>query len=102
MARMSNKDRIARAAEEARLADEEKAAKKVAKKKAPKKASKRPTKASAKDVRMKIVWVVVNPQGKPVKTYAYPDKDAAAIEVQRLSRSTGNSHALRSAKVPME
>jgi hypothetical protein len=53
-------------------------------------------------VRMKIVWVVVNAQGKPVKTYAYPDKDAATSEVQRLSRSTGNSHALRSAKVPME
>jgi hypothetical protein len=101
MARMSNRDRIARAAEEARLAEEEKLARK-AEKKVAKKSTKRPSKASAKDVRMKIVWVVVNAQGKPVKTYAYPDKDAATSEVQRLSRSTGNSHALRSAKVPME
>ncbi len=46
MARMSNRDRIARAAEEARPAEAEKLAKK------PAKAAKRPPKPRAKDVRM--------------------------------------------------
>ena len=97
MARMSNKDRIARAAEEARLAKEEKDAKKAAKR-----PSKKASKSRAKDVRMKIVWVVCNALGKPVKTFAYPDKDAATSEAQRLSTSTGHLHELRATKVPMD
>lgn len=102
MARMSNRDRIARAAEEARLAEEEKVAKKVTKKATKKVAKKRSSKSRAKEVRMKIIWVVCNSAGKPVKTFAYPDKEAAAAEVQRLSRSTGQPHELRTTKVPME
>jgi hypothetical protein len=97
MARMSNRDRIARAAEEARLTDEGKVAKK-----AKKKVAKRPSRAQAKDVRMKIVWVVCNSHGKAVKTFAYPDKDAGTSEAQKLSQSTGFPHVLRSAKVPMD
>lgn len=97
MARMSNRDRIARAAEEARLAETEKLAKKAAGK-----AAKRPPKPRAKDVRMKIVWVVFNAQGKPVKTFAYADKTAATTEAQRLSSSTGHPHELRATKVPMD
>ncbi len=97
MARMSNRDRIARAAEEARLAEAEKLAKKAAKK-----ATKRPPKPRAKDGRMKIVWVVCNDRGKPVKSFAYPDKAAATTEVQRLSKSTGRPHELRATKVPLE
>ena len=96
MARMSNRDRIARAAEEARPAEAEKLAKK------PAKAAKRPPKPRAKDVRMKVVWVVDNAHGKPVKTFAYPDKAAATSEAQRLSRSTGHPHELRATKVPMD
>ena len=77
MARMSNRDRIARAADEARLAEAEKLAKKAAK---------RPPKPRAKDVRMKIVWEVCNARGKPVKTFAYPrqgrghDRGSAALQ----------------------
>ena len=97
MARMSNRDRIARAAEESRLAEAEKLAKKAASK-----AEKRPPKSRAKDVRMKIVWVVYNSRGKPVKTFAYPDKAAATTEAQRLSSSTGHPHELRATKVPMD
>ncbi len=93
MARMSNRDRIARAAEEARLAEAEKLAKKPAK---------RSPKPRAKDVRMKIVWVVCNSHGKPVKTFAYPDKAAATKEAARLSKSTGFTHVLRATKVPMD
>ena len=97
MARMSNRERIARAAEEAHLAQEEKVVKK-----AKQKVVKRPSKAQAKDVRMKIVWVVCNSHGKAVKTFAYPDKDAGTSEAQRLSQSTGFPHVLRANKVPMD
>ena len=93
---MSNRDRIARAAEEARLAEEEKLVKKTSSK-----ATKRPSKR-AKEVRMKIVWVVCNASGRPVKTFSYPDKAAATSEAQRLSRSTGYPHELRASKVPMD
>jgi hypothetical protein len=102
MARMSNRDRIARAAEEARLEDAEKVAKKAAQPPPKKKAAKRATKPRAKEARMKIVWVVFNAQGKPVKTFAYPDKDAGTTEVQRLSSSTGHPHELRPTKVAMD
>ncbi len=97
MARISNRDRISRAAEEARLAEAEKLAKKTARK-----AAKRPPKLRAKDIRMKIVWVVCNAHGKPVKSFAYPDKAAATTEAQRLSSSTGDLHWLRATKMPMD
>jgi hypothetical protein len=97
MARMSNRDRIARAAEEARLAEAEKLAKKKVRTTA-----KRSPKPRAKEIRMKIVWEVCNAHGKPVKTFAYPDKDAGTTEVQRLSSSTGHPHELRPTKVPMD
>ena len=105
MAHMSNRERIARAAEEARLTEAEKTAKKTAKKaakKTAKKTVKRAARAPAKDARMKIVWEICNVQGKPVKTFAYPDKDAATSELQRLTSSTGATHVLRATKVPME
>ncbi len=94
---MSNRDRIARAAEEARIAAEEKAAKKAAG--SPRKAR---TSSKAKPARMKVVWEVCTATGKPVKTFAYPDKAAAEAETQALIKSTGRTHVLRSTKVPME
>lgn len=98
MTRMSNRDRIARAAEEARLAEEEKAVKKKAK------ATKRPSRArsKAKDVRMKIIWTVHDGSAREVRAFAYPDKQAAEAEAQRLSGSTGQPHEVRATKVPME
>jgi hypothetical protein len=94
---MSNKDRIARAAEEAQAAIAEKVAKKAAKEAAGAKA-KRAAKAPA---RMKLVWEICIANGKVVKTFAYPDKAAAEAEVTRLAKSSG-THVLRSTKVPME
>ena len=97
MRHMSNRERIARAAEEARLEQAEKAVKKAAK------ASPRaPSKPAAKAVRMKIVWDVCNANGTSVKTFLYPDKEAAESLVQELTRSTGRIHELRATKVPME
>ena len=97
MNRMSNKDRIAHAAAEARAAEVEKAAKKAVKKPAAPRA-----KRVVAPVRMKIVWDVVGATGAKVKTFAYPDKELAEAAAESLSRSTGRSHVLRANKVPME
>jgi len=94
---MSNRERIARAAEEAAAAAAEKAAKKTVKVVAGPKA-KRPPKAPT---RMKLVWELCAANGKVVKTFAYPDKAAADAELARFAKSPG-SHVLRSTKVPME
>ena len=96
---MSNRERIARAAEEARLAAAERAAKTPAKKSAKKTGgSNRPEPS----VRMKVIWEVCNPSGKPVKSFAYPDKAQAEAEVLARTKSTGVSHVLRPTKVPMD
>jgi hypothetical protein len=93
---MSNRERIARAAEEARLEEAEKAAKKTTK------PSTRPrSRAAAKEIRMKIIWEVCNASGKAVKTFPYADKGMAEALTQKLS-SSGSTHLLRPAKVPME
>ncbi len=97
---MSNRDRIARAAEEAALAAaERKAARESRVIAAIKKAARE---SKAKPVRMKIVWDVCNESGKAVKTFPYPDKAAAEAHISALARSTGRTHALRPTKVPME
>ncbi len=94
---MSNRDRIARAAEEARLTAVEKAATKAAKA-AP---GTRPRRA-AQPVRIKVVWEVATENGRTVETFAYPDKAAAEAKAGALTASTGRPHAVRAAKVPME
>jgi hypothetical protein len=97
MAHSSNRERIARAAEEARLTEVEKAAKKASKPAA------RPTsKRVVKPVRVKIVWEVCSTAGAVVATFAYPDKAAAEAKVAALAKSTGRPHGLRGTKVPME
>ena len=85
---MSNRDRIARAAEEASLREAEKATKKTGKAK--------------KDVRMKIVWEVCSATGTVVETFPYPDKAAAESAAEKLTQSSGSTHVLRATKVPME
>ena len=98
---MSNRQRIARLAEEAQLAAAEKAEK--AAKRVPKVAGsgggKRAPKAPA---RMKIVWEVCSATGKVIRTFPYAEKAAAEAETQELMRSTGNTHLLRPTKVAME
>jgi hypothetical protein len=100
MARMSNRERIARAAEEARLKAVDKAEKPA--KKASKSASTLTPKRSAKNVRMKIVWEVCNGNGTVVKTFAYPERSEAELATGALTRSTGKAHIVRATKVPME
>jgi hypothetical protein len=97
MSRISNRDRIAHAAAEAKAAEAEKTAKKAAKKPA----APRPKRVVV-PIRMKIVWDVCSTTGAKVKTFAYPDKAAAEASVEALSKSTGRAHVLREAKVPME
>ncbi len=110
MAHSSNRDRIARAAEEARLTALEKAAKKVTGKSVVAKAvsaksaagkTTTGTKRVAAPVRMKIVWEACSAAGAVLGTFAYPDKVAAEAKVALLTRSTGRTHVLRETKVPM-
>jgi len=99
MARMSNRDRIARAADEARVAAEENATKKASRADGPAKA--RPKKV-AKPVRMKVVWDVCVPSGAAIKSFAYAEKSAAESDAAARTRSTGRAHVVRESKVPME
>jgi hypothetical protein len=96
MARMSNRDRIARAAEEARAAAAEKAEKAAKKSAAPKR-----TRAAAAPKRVKIVWEVYGANGATVKTFAYADKAAAEAHVLALTKATSNRYGLRPTRVPM-
>ena len=82
---MSNRDRIARAAAEARIAAAEKAAKKA-----------------PKNVRLKVVWEVCDGTGKAVKIFPYPERERAEAETEARTRSTGRTHILRPTKVPMD
>jgi hypothetical protein len=93
---MSNKDRIQKAAEEAKATAKEKKAKATAKR-----TTSRTKKVPAR-VRMKIVWAVCNPSGKILKTYLYPEKAAAEAEAARLTKSKKSEHKVRPEKVPME
>lgn len=96
MGHMSNRDRIARAAEEAKAAAAEKAAKKKPSK--PRASSKR----AAPTGRMKIVWDVCGDNGQRVKTFPYPEQAAAQSAAEALTRSSGKTHSVRASKVPME
>lgn len=94
---MGNRERIARAAEEARLTAEEKAAKKAAKPAASPRAKKVATPA-----RIKIVWDVGGTGGTKVKSFPYAEKAAAEAAAVALSKSTGRTHKIRESRVPME
>src|SRR5262245_4806066 len=97
MGRMSNRERIARAAEEAELTAKEKEAAKAAKTTSG--GGRRSSKKAP--VRMKIVWEVTAGE-TIVATFAYPDKPAAESKAVELTQSTKRLHTVRPAKVPME
>ncbi len=97
MAKMGNRERIARAAEEARASAAEKAAKQAEK---PAKVT-RPKRVAA-PVRMKIVWDVGGTGGTKLKTFPYAEKAAAEAAAAALSKSTGRTHQIRESRVPME
>lgn len=92
----SNADRIARAAAEA----EARTAEKAAKKRAPRKPSSRSRAAAAARPkgRQKVVWAVGRPGLEPVKTFAYPEREAADAE----ARKRGGDYRVVDLKVPME
>ena len=96
---MSNRDRITRAADEARAAAQEKAAKKASQ--ANGVGSTRPKRA-ATPARMKVVWDVCGPSGAAVKSFAYAEKPAAESDARARTRSTGRTHVVRESKVAME
>ena len=98
MARMSNRDRIARAAEEAAAAAADKAREVAGKAKRPASPARRRT---AKPVAMKVVWEVYGPTGTTAATFAYPDRAAADAESDKRTRASGYDYRVRAAKVPM-
>ena len=102
--RMSNKDRIAKAAAEAAAGKKEKAAKKKAtKKKAAKKTSARKKAATTKSAgRLKLVWTVCDHSGSGVKSFAFNEEALARKEAKRLSEDKGKVHFVKKEKVPLE
>jgi len=99
MGRMSNRDRIARAAAEARATAKERDEQQKAKAAAP------PSSGRRKKVEpvgpLKVVWEVRGPNGKTVKTYPYPLKAAAEAEAKRLTEEHDTTHYVAQAKVPL-
>ncbi len=100
MAKMGNRERIARAAEEARASAVEKAEKAAKQTEKPAKVA-RPKRVAA-PVRMKIVWDVGGTGGTKLKTFPYAEKAAAEAAAAALSKSTGRTHQIRESRVPME
>jgi hypothetical protein len=103
---MSNRDRIARMAEEAELARKEKAAKKDAGAPRSEGSSRRKSggKAKAKPApsRIKIVWAVCDQTGAQVKLFPYAQEQEALADVQQRTAATGKAHFLTRAEVPFE
>ncbi|MGH7163745.1 MAG: hypothetical protein ACREID_09695 [Planctomycetota bacterium] len=98
--RMSNRDRIARMAEEraARAREKDRKRESPADAPAPARAPRKPKGA----VRMKIVWTLCDPNGKVLKTYPYPEKAAAESDAAKLAASKGAEYRVKPHKVPME
>lgn len=103
----TNKDRIARMAAEKAAGDKEK---KVAKKAPAKKKTTTRKRAPAKKkdtapkpgIRVKLVWVVCDQAGSPVKTFLYPERKDADKEAARLTEKKGKLHFVKKDRVPME
>ena len=85
MGHMSNRERIARAQAEAAAKQAQGGSRK-----------------SAGEPRMKVVWTVCSSTGKVIESFPYSDKARAEARVGELSASTGDTHELRQAKVPMD
>ena len=91
MERLTNRDRGARAAEDAGSSGTGKAAKPVkgAAREVPAKRPPAPVKPAArpaKPTRMKIVWEVCSGSGKVIQVFAYPEKAAAEARLRALIR----------------
>lgn len=90
-----------------KAASKKKAAPKKAvskKKAAPKKAAaKKPAtrRKAAKKGRVKIVWAVCVPAGKPLKIFPYREKAEAEAEAKKLTEKKGTLHVIRGDRQPM-
>ena len=96
--RMSNRDRIARAAAEAaatRKQQQSEPKKAAAKKAAPKKASKK-----AAPARTRIVWAVCDHSGSTVLTFPYAQEQEARAEAERRSGEAGKPFFVKQSEVP--
>jgi hypothetical protein len=93
--RISNRDRIARMAAE-------KAAGKAAGKKEKTSASSAKAAPEKSATRMKLVWLVCDNAGEPVKSFAFGEFEAAKEEAAKLSEKKGKLHFVRKDKAPLE
>ena len=93
--RMSNRDRIARAAQEAEAGAKQKSTKKAA-------GTKKTTGTRKPAERIKVVWLLCNQSGKPVRTYPYPQEQEARAESERLTKETSKTHFVTRGEVPFD
>ena len=100
--RMSNKDRIAKAAAEVDAGKKTKAKKKAAKKKVAKKKVARKKAATKSAGRLKLVWVVCDHSGSGVKEFAFNEEALARKEAKRLTEDKGKAHFVKKEKIPLE
>ena len=98
---MSGRERMERLRAEADAAAKEKEAKKAAKDAQPGAPRKSGKKAAAAPARVRIVWSVCDPGGKEVKQFPYAQEQEARAEAQRLSASSGRTHFVTQADVPV-
>lgn len=99
--RMSNRDRIARAAAEAEAARKERGSEPkeaAAKKAAPKKAAAK----KAAPARTRIVWALCDHSGSTVQTFPYAQEQQARAEAERRSSEAGKPFFVKQSEVPFE
>lgn len=100
---MSNRDRIAHLRAEADAAAKEKAERAQSAPKSPKspKASSR-TRAAKPSGRVRFVWSVCGPSGKEVVRFPYAQEVEARAEAVRRTETSGQTHFVAKAEVPVE
>jgi len=96
--RMSNRERIEKAALESAAAEAEKKEKKASKARV--KSEKKPTPSGAR--RQKIVWKVLDSTFKEIAEFPFPEKSAAEAEAAKRTEKSGRDHFVSRAEVPME
>ncbi len=112
--RVSNKERVQRAALEAELTAKEDAEKKKVTKKSTKKAAKKTTKKVAKKATtrkktaassggaLKVVWKVFDPASKEVGVFPYPLIAKAEEWSAHLNLRSGKEYRVRGVKIPLD
>jgi hypothetical protein len=93
--RLSNRQRIERMAEEVSIKAEDKEPQAVVQK------ASRSRKAPPKQIRMKIVWKVLDENSREIACYPYPEEAKAQAQAAELSEKTGKKHRVDRARVPM-